>query len=324
MLEQDWGRYHDFVELDRETLDTLICPAFPGHRVLTAELLSEGHCNTNYKLMLSDLKTPFVLRIYRRDQTSSQKDWDIYQLVHERVPMPRILYHDTSCKLLAYPYAIIAWADGILLRDAIAQGSEEEHKNYGYAVGATLAAIGSHTFPHAGFFGPGLNITEPFEGVGTYFEVLRQLIETGPTRERLGTELSTSLWSFIEEQQKSLEPLSTPPVLVHSDFKGINILVHRGEVSAILDWEFAFADTPLFDIANMLRYEHRMPPSFVSYFLKGYQEHGGNLPPDWHRRAKLLDLMSLCEFLHRPTSNQAVIQEVTELIQLTLTKYKQR
>lgn len=322
MLEQDWGRRHAFVELDLETLNALARPAFPGRRVLAAELLSEGHCNTNYKLTLAGLEMPFVLRIYRRDQTSSQKDWDLYQLVQERVPMPRVLYHDNSLQLLNWPYTIISWADGMLLRDAIEQGNEQEHQRYGYAVGATLAAIGSYTFPRAGFFGTGLHIAEPFEDNDTYTDVLRQILGAELTQKRLGAELSARLWRFIDDQRKYIDSLPAMSALVHSDFKGINILVRKGAVSAVLDWEFAFAGTPLFDVANMLRYEHHMPPTFVSHFLKGYQEHGGQLPTNWHRCAKLLDLISLCEFLHTPTSNEVVVRDVTDLILRTLARYE--
>ena len=38
------------------------------------------------------------------------------------------------------------------------------------------------------------------------------------------------------------------------------------------------------------------------------------LPPDWKKIAKLVDLLSLCEFLNSPTPRDALRQEVTDLI----------
>lgn len=323
MLEQDWGRRQALVELDLATINTLARPAFPGHQVIGTELLTEGHCNTNYKLTLAGLDEPFVLRVYRRDQASSQKDWDLYQLIQGRVPVPRMLYHDDSCQHLAWPYTIMTWAEGILLRDAIEKGDAREQSSYGYAVGSALAAIGSFTFPQAGFFGPGLDV-EPFTGNESYLQLIRHFLTTGPTQERLGPELSQRLWNFVEAQHGYLDALPPTAALVHSDFKGINILVHEGEVSAVLDWEFAFAGSPLTDIANMLRYEHRMPEAFVSQFLRGYQVQGGVLPPDWHRCIKLLDLISLCEFAHAPEVNEVVVRDVIELMERTLAQYQEK
>jgi hypothetical protein len=46
----------------------------------------------------------------------------------------------------------------------------------------------------------------------------------------------------------------------------------------VLDWEFALAGSPLFDTGNMLRFDHVLPTNSSSEFIRGYQEHGGQLP----------------------------------------------
>ena len=52
--------------------------------------------------------------------------------------------------------------------------------------------------------------------------------------------------------------------LVHGDFGAANILVRQvqgaWQVAAVIDWEFAFAGTPLFDLGHFLRYERRRRP----------------------------------------------------------------
>jgi aminoglycoside/choline kinase family phosphotransferase len=51
--------------------------------------------------------------------------------------------------------------------------------------------------------------------------------------------------------------------LVHADFNPKNILVRGASVAAVLDWEFAFSGTPLFDVGNMLRFAERYPPGYL-------------------------------------------------------------
>jgi aminoglycoside phosphotransferase (APT) family kinase protein len=115
--------------------------------------------------------------------------------------------------------------------------------------------------------------------------------------------------------------------LVHSDFKGFNILVRQVQrhwkVAGVLDWEFAFAGSPLVDIGNMLRYSHLHPPVFEKAFLNGYREQGGRLPAEWKRAAKLIDLLSLCEFLNAPAPRDGLVQEVTGLITGTLEQWEE-
>ncbi|MEO1268015.1 MAG: phosphotransferase, partial [Myxococcota bacterium] len=87
----------------------------------------------------------------------------------------------------------------------------------------------------------------------------------------------------------------------HSDFKVSNLMVKREggvwSLSAVVDWEFAFAGPPLLDVGMMLRDEERLPPGFAAGFIDGFSSAGGVLPPRWRRAAELLDLVNLCGFL---------------------------
>jgi len=59
--------------------------------------------------------------------------------------------------------------------------------------------------------------------------------------------------------QAEVATLPDQAVLVHADYNGKNLLMqstHEGwQVAAVLDWEFAFAGSPLFDTGNFLRHE---------------------------------------------------------------------
>jgi aminoglycoside phosphotransferase (APT) family kinase protein len=90
--------------------------------------------------------------------------------------------------------------------------------------------------------------------------------------------------------------------LLHSDFNPKNILVRDSAVVAVLDWEFAFAGTPLFDIGNMLRFSDGYPPAYVDGFVAGFRAGGGHLPARWREITEALDLFALADFLARPES----------------------
>ncbi|HEY5004557.1 MAG TPA: phosphotransferase [Ktedonobacteraceae bacterium] len=318
-MQKDWNRRHDFALLDDITLNAMLQPVFPGKRVVEAELLTAGLCNTNYKIKVSDLADTFVLRLYIRDRAACQKDYDIFSLVQGRVPVPELLYVDRDGSRYNTAYAVMKWVDGTLLSDVMATGNTADITECAYAAGTTLAHIGTYNFPQSGFFGPGLSIEHPFDaGNATFLGILEQFLFTENAGQRLGDTLSDQLWGFVKTHAYYLDSVKDAASLVHSDFKGVNILVRREQkrwqVAAVLDWEFAFAGSPLTDIANMLRYERLLPGKFEDEFIRGYLEEGGQLPHGWKRTCKLLDLLSLCEFLNAPHPNNAMIEEVTGLI----------
>jgi aminoglycoside phosphotransferase (APT) family kinase protein len=326
-MEKDWGRVHEFVALEEDVLTSLLQPAFPGRKIISAELLTAGHCNTNYKIRVSDLNDAFVLRIYVRNHEAIQKDWDIFHLVQESVPIPELLYADLHGAEYDKPYAIMKWVDGLLLSEVMAQEKSDDLVACGYDVGAVLARIGTYTFPQAGFFGPGLTVIESFEaGPTSYLNGIEQYLAQERVRQQLGEAQIKQLEQFVSSNAEYLTEMAETASLVHSDFKGINILVHqhaqRWKVAAVLDWEFAFAGTPLLDIGNMLRYEYLYPPEFETEFIRGFQDHGGNLPKNWKKVIKLLDLLNLCEFLNKETPSTAMIDEVKGLIANTLDQWK--
>ena len=70
-------------------------------------------------------------------------------------------------------------------------------------------------------------------------------------------------------------------------------------MSGVLDWEFSFSGSVLWDVANMLRYAHKMPPEFQDAFLNGLDSGGVSLPENWSITIRLLNLLSLLDCLKR-------------------------
>jgi aminoglycoside phosphotransferase (APT) family kinase protein len=103
------------------------------------------------------------------------------------------------------------------------------------------------------------------------------------------------------DQHASLFPNSDEKHLVHGDFDPANILVDKINgswvVTGILDWEFAFSGSCLWDVANMLRYAHKMPHKFQDAFLKGLADGGVTLPENLRITVNLLNLLLLLDIL---------------------------
>lgn len=307
MQQSDWERLHALLALDDATLAHLLQPVFPGRRVVAAEPLSGGLANTNYRVTLAGLADPVVVRIYTREDAACRKELDLYRLVSATVPVPELLYADPDAERWERPYVVQRFVAGLSVPAFLAAegGDEEAVRQAGYALGATAAAIASHTFPESGFFGPGLAIVESW---GSLSEALRSGIAgylfEKDAGERLGPELTERLWALVDENAAMLTATDDQAVLQHGDYRDDNILLRRRdgvwEVAAVLDWEFAFAWSRLFDLGQLFRRDAGRPPAFEPAVVEGYHAAGGTLPPDWKRMAKLLDLVNLCHFLSLP------------------------
>jgi aminoglycoside phosphotransferase (APT) family kinase protein len=349
--QENWERRAPSIALDLETISAMFAPFFAPRRAVTAHLLGGGLANTNYKVRLSGMRDWFALRLYTRDAAACRTEVELYQLVRERVPVPPIFYVEMDAARFGYPYTVGGWVEGTKLVDILVprcadtaqerdqdQDQEREIEGAGYATGATLAAIGTFTFSATGFFGPRLEIAEPMGGPASFLCYLEQGLFHGRVGQRLGEELTERLWRFATTHAPLLETTTEARSLVHGDYKATNLLLQRASaghagshaedrtegdsnpwwMAAVLDWEFAFAGSPLFDIAILLRHDRALPPAFGAGFVRGYTAAGGTLPPGWRRLARLLDLLNLCGFLDLPGERETLTRDATRLIVETI------
>ena len=186
-----------------------------------------------------------------------------------------------------------------------------------FNVGEILAKIQHYRFPIAGFFDPHLNIAEM-----TTEDGLIEFVQNSLKNSTVSTYLSTKCLEKISYYLKKFKthlPDESEPHLVHGDFDPANILVDKKygqwQITGILDWEFSFSGSPLWDIANMLRYAHHMPAQFETSFLNGVQE-AFTLPEHWRISVLLLNLSSLLDCLARSQIGKSPRQceDICELI----------
>jgi aminoglycoside phosphotransferase (APT) family kinase protein len=216
---------------------------------------------------------------------------------------------------------VLSWVEGERLSDLLVTGDAETIGASAFAAGRVLASIHTVRFAHGGFLGSDLAVRVPFGKGGWEAGITGWAIE-GQGRRWLGEERATRLAKLVHDQRDEVASDPSPPTLLHADYNGKNLLMRQDgqgwAVAAVLDWEFAFAGSPLFDLGIFLRADADLAPSYADEFGRGYQANGGTLPPNWRRISKLLDLINLCQFLDTTVERPLLFAEVLRRIDATL------
>lgn len=285
-------------------------------------LLAGGCANINVTLRN---KPPIILRIYCRDPGSARKEMGIAELLKSTIPVAKFYVLD---ELDGHTFAIIECLPGITLRDYLLlhAPSRQQIKNIMQQAGEMLSMISRQTFEQSGFFDKTLSITQPISD-----DTLQHYGYECLASATVCQVLSSEEIYHIKELFTIYGPLlpgKSDNKLVHGDFDPANILItiQNGDpkISGILDWEFAFAGSPLCDVANMLRYAHHMTPDYQSSFLKGVTHGGYHLPDQWQLTIRLLNIVSLLDSLQRSNTadrpNQ--VADILEIIRHNVKELK--
>ena len=277
-----------------------------------------------YRVHVSGLTEPLVLRIYSRDAAACRKEVELHRLVGASVPVPEIVYADfAACPGEVGPHVLMRWVAGVTFRQIKQRRDAHETAACARAIGGVLARIGSFTFDCPGALGPGLAVGEPLlEGEHPIPAFVEKCLASAEFERRMPVRERERLREFIWRRSDVLRTLHGERALVHSDFGSPNLIVReaggRWNVAGVLDWEFAFSGPALCDVGHMLRYERRAKPRIEPHFSDAFREHGGKLPENWRELSRLLDLTALCEFLTRPQFPAEIVPEILELILATM------
>jgi aminoglycoside phosphotransferase (APT) family kinase protein len=259
-----------------------------------------------------------VLRAARRPLEAVQVEAEVMSLASEVVPVPR-------------PYGVAAgnrfavlmmeYMEGVPLDRVLPSVGPGALEHLGHAVADALVALREVQFEKAGFFGPGLTIERPFEHLGRgFWNHMAGCLDSRALRRRLDGHEFESLSRFIEEHEREYAAIDGHN-LTHSDFNFKNMLVRRDgdswQLAALIDWEFGFSGHTLVDVGNVLRFQDELPEAFVSGFVQTLTS-GIDLGSDWRRRARLLDLTAIVQFLTRPGRFPRTTQTAREILARTL------
>lgn len=297
VFKVNWEKASAQHQLSQETIAGMVQQAFSDKQLVSYEIIAGGCVNVNVSIMLSGEKKPFILRVYLRDKEAAYREKKLGELIGATVPIPQTYYiGDTQ----EYRFAFVESMPGVSLRDLLLGDNFHDTVAVMHEVGVVLGNISAYTFSKSGFFYKDLNsIESPDESLVVY---AKASLESAVVVAQLNTHLIARISKLFDRYGYLLFAIEGQG-LVHGDFDPANIFVDNTDgvwrVSAILDWEFAFSGSPLWDIANMLRYAHKMPSSFEHLFIEGCVSSGIVFPKNWQTSIHLLNVLSLLDCLKR-------------------------
>lgn len=274
------------------------------------ELLQGGLRNSNYLVEPANGDGTFLLRIYL-EEDKGKNEAGILKMLKDKVPVPEVLLFDHSKKIIPGTYMIQSFIEGASMKDLLRDPSlEAEEKNLLFDKAArVLAKIHQVSFD------------SPVIDMDTYKAAVFPLLNNGPAGERLGKTTMDRVREYIEMNSTLLNGITGPARLVHADFNPNNILFCRREgeweISAVLDWEYSFPQSHLFDLGNFLRYKNTEGRT-ARTFARSYREEGGTLPERWKEIIRYLDLIALLQMLNREKSGPNSQKDLLELIKITI------
>ncbi|WP_409291454.1 phosphotransferase family protein [Peribacillus sp. SCS-37] len=318
-MKSGWERSGELILLEAGRADHMLRPFLKERHVRETLLLGGGLNNTNLKIT-TDSEEVFVLRLYSQNHEACAIERKIAGLLKGKVPAADVLYTDDTCEKADVPFLLMNFVPGVQLSEIILRKDSRQMKKAAWDAGRHLAQIHSLKFDGPGFFDGDLHIREPVSiGSGEFVAFISKSLKEGYGGKNLGLRLTEKVIRFCERHAVLLEELTVQNCLVHSDFNPLNILVEdHGRIAAVLDWEYAFSGTPLFDIGNMVRYECLGDTILLQPFITGYKEYGGRLPERWLQMAKLVDLIALCGLLDKEACGEVRSADIRRLIQGTM------
>jgi len=280
--------------------------ALPKHVLKSFELLTGGAGNSSYLIRFDGTEAPVVLRIYTRDPSVCQKEVDILRSASGQLPVPELIYADPKGEDDVGPYVLYRYAEGITFQELKSRGDLQDMADAAYAIGAALARLSWATSAR-------LASRQEINGACLDSPILEQRVG-GADRDRLGI--------FFSNWLPRIRHLYQDRALVHGDFNNRNTIVNRKGsgwvVTGILDWEYAFIGSPLWDASRFICFERQARPCREPHFSRGFRENGGSLPKDWSEFSRALNALSAAESLSRPNLREQYIPDLRDLIVATL------
>jgi Ser/Thr protein kinase RdoA (MazF antagonist) len=289
-----------------------------------SSVLSGGFSTTNVLLEFADGERCVLRTSSQPERLQTEADLlDSLSREAPEVPVPKILWRASGQLNGEWGAFAMTYVDGHLLASVEDGLSTAACRDICEQLAFAAARIHDLLFSQCGLLGPGPTVTEPFASyaAGTV-GFMQACLDNANLQRRLGAERCRRLHRCLTHRTDLHQPSSTHQ-LCHSDFNQKNFLVRRNsngrqQLSAVLDWEFAFSGSSVIDIGNLLRFEHESPAVESSWFADAYRAAGGRLDTAWREQALFADLLAQCAFLIRPEELPNTFRTATGVIDRTL------
>lgn len=297
-------------ELPGDVLQAAVEAMLPGVEVAALTRLSGGFRNWNFRVDAAGGSR--LLRVYAAGDETAWKEQRLAELVSPKVRSPQYLNIQSVGDRVV---AVREFHEGRPLHELIEREDWPAAK-LGRRIGEALAAVHAVQFQECGELDRNLNITERYDISGSgVAEYVRMRLESGVGAGRIEPELVKQLAILLEDSASEVDEWCQRPVLVHGDFGATNLVrCAQGGVS-ILDWEFGFSASPMFDFGNLMRPPLETNEVFKRNLEESYRANGGELPENWLRLAQLADTITWAEFASRENAHPVMVADSRQRMQ---------
>ncbi len=296
----DWEKKHTLVELPESLIINMLSNYYPKEHIKSTSIICGGNSNINVLVSFYNSDEPVILRVYMLEKEHCHKEYHLYRLLENRIPVPKFHYIGQES---GYTFAITSCLPGTPLSSFLLSHPNQNAHQIMFQAGELLANFSQITFPKAGPFNTKLEVEIP-QSQERIFKMCLDYVKEPYTQSVLPAVQREQI-AILFRAYKHLLPDASESHLVHGDYDPCNILItHRNgqpTISGILDWELSFSGSTLSDIASMLCDAHQAPPGFQEGFLEGLKTKGYKLPANWLLTTHLLNILFMLDALKRTT-----------------------
>ena len=286
--------------------NTLLQRILQAHRLGTLQTVirpTRGSINPCY--ILNDAYVIRFTTLIDKGGSRFESERIAYDLLRDSaVPVPQVVALDLSQEIAPYAYLMTTKLPGATVIDSWQALTPAQQAHIAYDTGRYLAQIHSHTFDRFGKllsldFDRWYNYMADF--LGRYAQ---QALQLGG----LNAQEVDRLHAILQRHQPLLGNI-TQGAMLHSDYHFENILQQAGEITGIIDFEWAYAGDPLADLVVADEWEHTCPGSKAGV-MAGYTALR-SLGPDADIRMGIYRMLWLLESLvdHKKASDEVAYCE---------------
>ncbi len=192
-----------------------------------------------------------------------------FDILKGKLPVPDCLVLDDSRTLAPFDYMVCKKIEGKNIEQNWSHLSDKIKNSLSFQAGQVLSQIHS---VELNYFGE-ISGRGPFPKTKTWTEYLAFILDYH-LEEAMGLSLFTNekRHSFLTSFKNHAEIFDEfeNPMLIHGDFHLGNLLYNQEKITGVLDFEWALAGDPLFDMSNQLREMDKTWPGSQESFNRGY------------------------------------------------------
>lgn len=290
-------RLFPHMEIDAATAQRLIQQAFPGAALAGLDRISEGGSTSNYAATLSDGKR-LLLKLYPEGGGNGALEMAAYRYAAQLASVPEVYWFDDSLAAFHRPYAILAFIDGMGLGNYVT-ANRGLPEGMARQIGSRLALLHGREYGGMAALDAALNVSKELLPVFT----LHEYYLNGKPGSLIDPVLRDDALRFLRERPELPGSLAAQHVLCHGDFSPGNMIVDNRDEVWFIDFEYALAAPPYYDIGKFFRRRPGVTDHFGDQvyggFIDGYNGCASHpLGQGWFGLSQLMDMTSLLHLLN--------------------------